>query len=647
MEECKLVSYKDIEDKGLHHRWENSKQRPIASVSAFSMERNQEEFINKCSSPVICGPTFKVDPAPQKSFHMDNSSMNNLLIRFDKVELDEEECVVTEDFNANRQGLLDPDSVPLHSDEWYSFQPLANCGCPFSKLHHSGLPTEFLHCPLPRTNNDMRSKQILAGMNDLSTGVSIKVQFIVNNLNDCLGIWPQLFLQKLNAILVHGDRATIITILTKDDFAILKQIVSYYSKETKCSMVFRYFCFLYNAFSRNMIQVLPSIIKNQLLIQLQIDFSLASQDSCRCKLNHSCVCQCEPDEEHRNVGSLEQLKITAILMYYLVCKIGNHAVNTNDIYEATCTHLNIEVSKFIDESVVPLYIKLYEKSKDSETPAESNLMELLSHLLIGYNCMPYQKTNGFVSAVHRMLDMGYLSSAVRMKDIFLNVFQRETDIIYKVPGSRLMFNVPELKLNFTTLGLPGAIKALQSLISEIEYGILTRDELASLMDTVVSIQMHLSQNGLWNVDYENIYLHCHQILGVLQKKLGNPITISEIKLDSDDDDMDSTNEKLNSLPAPILIDSSTSVSSSTSQSRLHPQPEKVKGKGMEVEGSEDDDGWVSDTRRISKIRKGYVNERHGGVPGRAQIIFHWISNGFNRLAENCAKLCQCNGRLGK
>ncbi|CAL8080863.1 unnamed protein product [Orchesella dallaii] len=329
-----LVNYSNNECKGLQ-RWEISKENPSVFVSPLLDEDGKE-----VSGDGYSTATFSFDPSftktePDVQSKENNSSMNNLLLEFDKVETDDEQDFRSEDMNImNLSGLdLDPDSLPILLDEWYSFQPLAESGCPFIKLHHAGLPSEFLHCPLPRTSNDTRSKQILAGMNDLSTGVSIKVQFIVNNLNDCLGIWPQLFLQKLNAVLVTGDQATIIAILSKDEFAIMKQLVSYYSKETKCSMVFRYFCFFYNAFSRNFVQVLPSIIKHQLLAQLQIDFSLAAQDSCRCKLNHHCVCQCEPDEEHRTVGSLEQLKITATLMYYLICKIGNHAVNANDIYE--------------------------------------------------------------------------------------------------------------------------------------------------------------------------------------------------------------------------------------------------------------------------------------------------------------------------
>ncbi|CAL8080866.1 unnamed protein product [Orchesella dallaii] len=307
-------------------------------------------------------------------------------------------------------------------------------------------------------------------------------------------------------------------------------------------------------------------------------------------------------------------------------------IGNNFCMLGTCTHLNIEVSKFIEESVVLLYIKLYENSKTSENPAENNLMELLSHLLIAYNCMPYQKANGFISAILKMLDMGYLSSVVMVKDTFLKIFKREIATIYKEAATHLIFNVPEIKINFTTLGLPGVIKALHNLISEIEYSILTRDELASLMDTIMAIQVHVSQNGLWNGDYENIYLCCHQILGVLQKKLGNPI-VSEIKLDSDDGD--SANENLNTFTAPILNDSSTSVSSSTSQSRLHPESKKRSNVGVDVS----DDEWVADAQHIARLRKTYEIERHGGT----RRFFHWISSGISRIAENCAKICGSRG----
>lgn len=88
-----------------------------------------------------------------------------------------------------------------YADSWYSDQKPMLEGCPFKGFHHAGLPSEFLNNPFcPAT--DKRSQNILSGMGDHSTGILMKMQFIVNNLKDCMGIWQQLFLQNLNSLIV-------------------------------------------------------------------------------------------------------------------------------------------------------------------------------------------------------------------------------------------------------------------------------------------------------------------------------------------------------------------------------------------------------------------------------------------------------------
>jgi len=75
---------------------------------------------------------------------------------------------------------------------------IAQCDCPYSQLHHQ-TPSELLSYPEILEQND---KSILFGIDDFSSKVEQKIGFIVQNLKDCGGIWPIMFLEKLNKIIV-------------------------------------------------------------------------------------------------------------------------------------------------------------------------------------------------------------------------------------------------------------------------------------------------------------------------------------------------------------------------------------------------------------------------------------------------------------
>jgi hypothetical protein len=148
-------------------------------------------------------------PPISESFHLSQALSNNPTNGDGNILLDESG-------NPSQVSFIEPESNPpqvinqphliteVPSSEPVGTTYSAACSdseaeCPFYKLHHKS-PYEFLNfSQIPDED-----KTLLFGIDDdNSSKVDQKIAFIVGNLRNSTGVWPMMFLEKLNKITVH------------------------------------------------------------------------------------------------------------------------------------------------------------------------------------------------------------------------------------------------------------------------------------------------------------------------------------------------------------------------------------------------------------------------------------------------------------
>jgi hypothetical protein len=93
------------------------------------------------------------------------------------------------------------------------------------------------------------------------TGKTCKIEhtinFLVDNLKDCGGIWPMMFIEKLNRILVRADEEVLKGCFgDKDEFSLLNKLIDLFTEEKRCALLFRYQCLFYNMLNRRIVHPL-------------------------------------------------------------------------------------------------------------------------------------------------------------------------------------------------------------------------------------------------------------------------------------------------------------------------------------------------------------------------------------------------------
>lgn len=100
-------------------------------------------------------------------------------------------------------------------------------GCPFAKLHHK-TPCEFLSLPHPLPEITDEDKNMLLEIDDLSSNVADKIKFIVENLANCGGIWPLMFIEKLNRLIVRNFLALFWHYVNSSRFPIILYLLTFH-----------------------------------------------------------------------------------------------------------------------------------------------------------------------------------------------------------------------------------------------------------------------------------------------------------------------------------------------------------------------------------------------------------------------------------